>query len=79
MYYAIVAKKGCWGTLNRYEDCLIARVEGAKNKKEALTAFRNTSEARTRFENEFKVLSPSSLTKNQKEWIENYVEEIINL
>lgn len=77
-YYAIVARKGCWGNFNRYQDSLVARVENAKTKEAAIAAFRKTSASISEYEGEFQAVPPSALSKQQKDWVENYVEEVIS-
>lgn len=74
--YAIVAKKGYWGSVERCEDSLVARVDNAASASQALEIFRGSSVARREFENEFQAVTFSALTSSQKEWILNYVEEI---
>jgi hypothetical protein len=69
---------GCWGSVNRYEKDLIARVDGASSQQEALDLFRATNQARQEFEKEFKAVPVSKLTASQKDWAENYCEEIIS-
>lgn len=77
-YYAIAAKKGCWGNVNRHQDSLVARVENAKSRDKAIAAFRKTSASRSEYEGEFQAVCPSALSKQQKDWIENYAEEVIS-
>jgi hypothetical protein len=74
--YAIIGKRGCWGSLTRYEDSLIARVDNASNKEQALELFRGASVARREYESEFQAVPLSKLTSSQKDWILNYAEEI---
>lgn len=76
-WYAIQAQVGNFGSVCRHQKSLIARVEGASSKAEALQMFRVTSPQRAEYETEWKALTPSQCTKAEADWIENYVEEVI--
>lgn len=76
-YYAIQAQRGCWGSYTRYDTSLVARVEGATSKAEALQIFRDSDSRRNDYQKEFIALSPSELSKSAKDWIENNCDELI--
>jgi len=77
-YYVIQSQVGCWGSFNRSRKRLVTRVDGAMSRSHALELFRARSSGRSEYEKEYKALTPSELNAEQRDWIENYAEDIID-